>query len=437
MSTNLNRDLYDRGRVIAGAVRRRVNGGANLEAALKAVAAHEGCGLKEARLAFDFFRDVEGVAGVVPSARTLVLGGRNPHLTPSLFVQLRRRSTAAVERAMARAAAGLHPFARPSPPDLPADLALWHFDLDRLRRAAAELTTLETAITGQSQSLPNGVADDLAVHALAVRVAVAALGTLIPVGPPPRFTTNTTPVQIEPAALVKHARVARELVDAVAGDLPRAAHAYPPSPASAAELAAAVGAVAALSRRIERRLPSVTAAVPPPAVRMLPDGPLVAGGTYVVLLHAPAAGVMRLGRHGTFRLPAGHLLYVGTAFGAGGVLSRTDRHVLGTGPRLWQLDDLRGFAAPVARWWTHHPSPLEHAWARAAADLPGCLGVAPGAGGTDCHSTGDRRVCPAHLFAFAAPPTPRAFARRLGQAGSGGYEIGVQELTAGASPADG
>jgi Uri superfamily endonuclease len=436
MRTSPIRALYDRGRGIAAAVRRRVNGGADQQVALEAVAEHAGHGLKEVRLAFDFYRDVEAVAGVVPSARTLALSGRTPHLTPSLFVQLRRRSPAAVERAMARAAAGLHPFAPPPPPDLPADLAPWHFDLDRLRRATAELTTLEAAFTGQPQTLPDAVAADLAVHALAVRVAVAALGTLIPVGPP-RVTANTTPGPIEPAALVKHARAARDLLHAVAGDLPRAAHAAPPPPTAAAELAAAVGAVAALVRRIERRLPPVTPAVPPPAVRMLADGPRPTGGTYVVLLDAPAAGVVRLGRHGTFRLPAGHLLYVGTAFGAGGVLSRTDRHVLGTGPRLWQLDDLRGFAAPAARWWTHHPSPLEHAWARAVANLPGCLGVAPGAGGTDCHTSGDCRVCPAHLFAFAEPPTPRAFARRLGLAGSGGYEIGVQTVSSGPNPADG
>lgn len=430
MSTHQNRALYDRGRGISQEVARRVNAGADLKAALVFLAEQAGKGVKETLTAYDFYTHVEQVEGVVPGSRRLILSGQNPHLTPSWLVKFRKKSHAAIATGIDRAAAGLHPSAPPPPTDLPTDLVPWHYHLDHLQQATEELTAVESTLARFPHPLSAEATADLAVHTLAMRVAAAALRTLLPRQPSVRFRPSRTATPCTPGELVRRTGKVRRGVDEVAGELPRAAHARPPSPVAAAELARAVGAVADLIRRVERLLRPVTPTPTPPTVRLLPGGPAATGGTYLIVFHAPAASVLRLARLGTFRLPAGPLVYVGGAFKPGGVLDRTNRHVTGTGPRLWQVDDLRGFAIPVARWWTHHPSPLEHTWARAVAGLPGCLGVAPRGGGSDCHRVGDRRICPAHLYSFAEPPTPRAFARRLGLAGSGGYEIGVQELTA-------
>jgi Uri superfamily endonuclease len=165
------------------------------------------------------------------------------------------------------------------------------------------------------------------------------------------------------------------------------------------------------------------AAVTAPVVRRTPGGPYETGGTYVVVLQVDAPGVVRLGDLGTFWFPAGHLLYVGSAFQAGGVAGRTDRHLDGSGPRLWQVDYLRGFARRTELWWTHHEAKVECDWALALAGTPQCCCTAPLAGASDC------RRCPAHLYSTTESPSVEAFARRLGRSGAGGYTIHCQSAS--------
>jgi Uri superfamily endonuclease len=143
-------------------------------------------------------------------------------------------------------------------------------------------------------------------------------------------------------------------------------------------------------------------------------------GTYVVILHAEKPGVVRLGRLGTFWFPAGYLLYVGSAFGGGGVASRTERHLGKTGPLRWNIDYLRGFASSVELWWTHHPNKVECNWAMALSGMPECCCTAPQAGANDCKSR------PAHLFSTKERPSIKAFAKQLGTCGSGGYTVHCQ-----------
>jgi Uri superfamily endonuclease len=219
------------------------------------------------------------------------------------------------------------------------------------------------------------------------------------------------------------------LVEAATGDLLRAAFTRPVDPVRD-ELAATVRAVAAAADAVRARFPAAVTPVESPGVERQPGGPFDTRGTYVVVLHAGAPGLVRIGRLGTFWLPTGHLLYVGSAFQAGGVAARTGRHLGGTGPRLWSLDDLRGFAAPVALWWTHHPAQVEHTWARALAGMPAFCCPAPVAGATDCNGTprekdesGPLQQCPAHLFHTPGLPSVDEFAEQLGRSGSGGYAI--------------
>ena len=139
-----------------------------------------------------------------------------------------------------------------------------------------------------------------------------------------------------------------------------------------------------------------------------------------------AKDVVRIGRLGTFGFPKGYLLYVGSSFTHEGVAGRTARHLGGTGPRLWGVDFLRGFAESVELWWTHHGEKVECTWARALAGMPMCSCPAPLAGASDCQRCEPPIVeqrCPAHLFHTEKHPSIEAFVKQLGLSGSGGYEV--------------
>lgn len=423
-----NRALYDLGRQYARRVARRLGVAWDERSAVGEVAAEAGEGVKEVRIAFDFARHVDAIAAVVRGARPAILDRGHPHLTPSTVAQVARRRPDQIRAAMARAAAGLHPFAPEPPAGLSPDHALWHYDLARLRTAHALLERAAGAGPPRRR-LPAPVRADLAVHATAVRAVLDAVRLVLggeprePSTAPPRVRAGGT------SEIVGWAADARELVQAATGDLLRAAYTRPIDSVRD-ELAGVVRAVAAAADAVRAKYPAAVEPVEPPAVERRPGSPFDTPGTYAVVLHAETAGLVRIGRLGTFWLPAGYLLYVGSAFQGGGVASRTGRHLAATGPRLWGLDDLRGFAAPVGLWWTHHPAKVEHTWARALAGMPSFCCPAPVAGATDCNGkprTDDEddlpQRCPAHLFHSPAAPSAAAFAGQLGLSGSDGYVV--------------
>jgi Uri superfamily endonuclease len=140
------------------------------------------------------------------------------------------------------------------------------------------------------------------------------------------------------------------------------------------------------------------------------EGPDSRPGTYVMILRSEHATVLRIGRLGTFWLPSGFFLYVGSAFGGGGVGARTNRHCCSQTPKMWNLDHIKAIARPVELWWTHVAEKVECPWAMALAELPGYCCPAPRCGGNDCKS------CPAHLYHTNKRPSGSAFAEVVRQA---------------------
>ena len=135
----------------------------------------------------------------------------------------------------------------------------------------------------------------------------------------------------------------------------------------------------------------------------LPE-PSAERGSYVLLLRARTAARASVGRLGDVALRPGHYLYVGSAFGPGGVRARVARHCRTDKPRHWHLDHVREHLEPTALWCCHAPERLEHVWARALLVAPGLEPVA-GFSASDCD-------CPSHLFHARRRPTlallPRA-----------------------------
>jgi Uri superfamily endonuclease len=133
-------------------------------------------------------------------------------------------------------------------------------------------------------------------------------------------------------------------------------------------------------------------------------------GTYVLALWLEVPSDILIGRLGTFQFPAGWYLYVGSAFGPGGLDARLGRHqrTFASGKRAyWHIDHLRQQAVWGGAWGSDSPHRLECTWAAALHRLPGAEIVVPGFGASDCH-------CRAHLVRIPSLPDEEWFANVLG-----------------------
>lgn len=131
-------------------------------------------------------------------------------------------------------------------------------------------------------------------------------------------------------------------------------------------------------------------------------------GTYALILRADSAKQIRIGRWGTLDVVPGFYVYVGSAFGPGGVSARVRRHCRQHKKLRWHIDYLREVTTPVQAWCGYGRRDLEHRWAAifsSQAVVPrhrGGLTSIPAFGCSDCR-------CESHLFKTGAAPDPKHF----------------------------
>jgi Uri superfamily endonuclease len=113
-------------------------------------------------------------------------------------------------------------------------------------------------------------------------------------------------------------------------------------------------------------------------------------GTYVLVLQQAKLAILTIGKAGTFNFAPGYYLYVGSAFGPGGLRARLGRHLTGSATSRWHIDYLRRASTPTAAWYSTSSDRCEHDW---AGMLGGPCGYRPvaGFGASDCD-------CETHLF---------------------------------------
>jgi Uri superfamily endonuclease len=133
----------------------------------------------------------------------------------------------------------------------------------------------------------------------------------------------------------------------------------------------------------------------------LPTAP----GTYALLLELSADSSLAVGSLGLRTFESGVFLYVGSAFGPGGLRARLLHHLLASPRPHWHIDYLRGVASISQVWTTADPRRLECAWSLAAESLRGAHRVT-GFGASDCR-------CVSHLVGLPRIPTRSAFRRHL------------------------
>jgi Uri superfamily endonuclease len=120
---------------------------------------------------------------------------------------------------------------------------------------------------------------------------------------------------------------------------------------------------------------------------MLPSAP----GTYALILSSDTVGSVRIGRLGILQLHPGYYVYVGSAFGSGGLRARIGHHQRKTERPHWHIDYLRRSTRPELVWYCCCVR-CEHEWASRIGATPGAM-VLPGFGSSDCG-------CETHLFWF-------------------------------------
>lgn len=142
------------------------------------------------------------------------------------------------------------------------------------------------------------------------------------------------------------------------------------------------------------------------ALALLSNAP----GTYALGLSLLQPTQCTVGALGPCEFPAGLYLYIGSAWGPGGLRARVGRHVRGGSARRWHIDYLRAHCEPVALW-VAVDQRLECVWARLLWQAGLAVTEAPHFGASDC-------ACPTHLFRLEPPGTgdltlPDAHALRI------------------------
>ena len=115
---------------------------------------------------------------------------------------------------------------------------------------------------------------------------------------------------------------------------------------------------------------------------------------------------VQIGRLGCFRFSTGVYVYIGSAWGPGGLTTRLGRHLRSQKNCRWHIDYLRRYA-PIIRIWFGRSRPRdEHLWADIIGSMNSAEIPARKFGSSDCR-------CPSHLFRLPGPPSIRGFNRVL------------------------
>jgi len=116
-------------------------------------------------------------------------------------------------------------------------------------------------------------------------------------------------------------------------------------------------------------------------------------GTYAIIMRAQDRQQLQIGRLGGVQLSKGWYVYVGSAFGPGGLAARVSRHLRCHKTRHWHIDHLIWATTVREVWYSQRQRDLEHCWAQAALDQPAAQNLLRGFGASDCQ-------CLSHLVRF-------------------------------------
>ena len=119
-------------------------------------------------------------------------------------------------------------------------------------------------------------------------------------------------------------------------------------------------------------------------------------GTYILLLECNNKLELPIGKLGKIVTEPGYYLYVGSAFGPGGIQARVRHHQRIASRPHWHIDYLRTIAGLVDAWCVYGCR-CEHEWAHSLMQSDAAAVPLKGFGSSDCD-------CTTHLFYFKRKP---------------------------------
>ncbi|MGB5584592.1 MAG: GIY-YIG nuclease family protein [Gammaproteobacteria bacterium] len=123
---------------------------------------------------------------------------------------------------------------------------------------------------------------------------------------------------------------------------------------------------------------------------------IAASGTYLLLLECDKRIKVSIGKRGEMTAEPGFYVYVGSAYGPGGISARVRRHRKAATKPHWHIDYLRAVTKFLGAWCVHHTR-CEHAWAQHLIQSGSATMPLTGFGSSDCN-------CTTHLFYFMCKP---------------------------------
>jgi len=113
-------------------------------------------------------------------------------------------------------------------------------------------------------------------------------------------------------------------------------------------------------------------------------------GTYALISQSHSNETIQIGRWRLLDLQPGYYIYVGSAFGPGGVQARLSRHLRTDKRKHWHIDYLIEHVTPLEVWISYATEHLEHEWASILSKRSELIPI-QGFGCSDCK-------CSSHLF---------------------------------------
>lgn len=133
-------------------------------------------------------------------------------------------------------------------------------------------------------------------------------------------------------------------------------------------------------------------------------------GTYVLVMESKEDIDCKVGRYGILNVHPGYYVYVGSAFGPGGIRTRVCRHLKDGKKMHWHIDYLSKIARISEVWYLYDKKCYEHLWARVFSSYPGVYIPLYGFGSSDCR-------CLSHLFFFKSAPSSKKFFEKVKETG--------------------
>ena len=131
-----------------------------------------------------------------------------------------------------------------------------------------------------------------------------------------------------------------------------------------------------------------------------------AQGTYALVFQCKTSFHAVIGKLGSIRIGTGYWVYVGSAFGPGGLRSRLTHHLKPSTRPHWHLDYIKTALHPVEIWATTNAVKREHEWAGVFSTLKGATRPIAGFGASDCS-------CLSHLIHLPRRPDFSKFKKQI------------------------